>query len=138
MSAHEWSTQPGLVTLGWVLAAATVVWEALATGPTDRVFIAVLILVLVTASTLGTLLRPRLRADNTGVAVRSLGGSRHWGWAEVDVRVTRQQRLGRTVELLELDVPEDPRATGGLVILTRLDLGADPHTVAEQLTELRR
>ncbi|GAB3286512.1 hypothetical protein GCM10027563_20570 [Parasphingorhabdus pacifica] len=120
------------MTCGWGLAGAAALWWWFADSPVDRLFVGVLVLVLATAATIGSVLRPRLLADSRGLTVRSLRGSRHWPWADVTVRIARGQRLGRTVESLELDTAE-----GELVVLGRTELGADPRDVADALDELR-
>jgi hypothetical protein len=67
--------------------------------------------------------------------VRGLTGSRHWSWAEVNVRLAHTRRLGRDVAAVEVDA--DNAEVPALVILGRLDLGADPEDVVAALLELR-
>jgi hypothetical protein len=135
-TSRQWSTPIGLVLVGWALVAVTVVWWLAARTATDRLFVGILVLALAITSGYASLCRPRLCADANGVAVRGLRGTRHWPWLRVNVRVERHQRLGRPVEVLELEVPEND-APGGLIIFTRLDLGEDPHDVAATLRELQ-
>ncbi|GAA2821766.1 PH domain-containing protein [Saccharopolyspora taberi] len=130
--SHQWSTPIGLVSTGWVLAAGAAVWWVLADSATDRVFVTAVLLVLVVVSGFGTLARPRLSADQQGVTVRGLRGRRTWPWSGLTVRLDRSKRLGRTVEVLELDTADDE-----LIVLTKLDLGEDPDQVARTLDELR-
>ncbi|MFC7618436.1 PH domain-containing protein [Actinokineospora soli] len=83
----------------------------------------------------GTLARPRLSADHEGVTVRGPLSTRRWRWAEVNVRLVRTRRFGRETAAVELDADNaDPPA---LVLLGRLDLGADPVDVADALVRLR-
>jgi hypothetical protein len=133
---RQWSIPIGLVSVGWVLVAVTVVWWLSSSTATDRLFVGILVLALAIASGYASLCRPRLRADANGIAVRGPRGTRRWPWLRVNVRVERHQRLGRPVEVLELEVPEND-TPGGLIILTRLDLGEDPHDVAAALRELQ-
>ncbi|MEV0082470.1 PH domain-containing protein [Saccharopolyspora sp. NPDC050642] len=130
--SRQWSTPTGLVSCGWALAAAAALWWLLAEEAVDRLFIGVLVLALAAVSAHGSICRPRLRADAEGITVRTLLGRRHWPWPAVTVRVRQDRRLGRTVRTLELDA--DPQ----LIVLTRLDLGADPQDVADELRGLRR
>ncbi|QIZ35291.1 PH domain-containing protein [Saccharopolyspora sp. ASAGF58] len=130
--SRQWSTPIGLITCGWVLAGSAAAWWLLAESPVDRLFIGVLVLALAATSAHGSICRPRLRADLDGVTVRGLRGLRHWSWPAVSIRVRHDRRFGRTVQALELDA--DPE----LVVLTRLDLGADPQEVADELRALRR
>lgn len=122
---------------GWGLTAASAVWWFIAASPADQVFVGVLIVVLAAVSAYASALRPRLRADQNGIAVRRLTGSRRWSWSQVNVRVQYHRRLGRDVAALELDVPDDDQTPGGLIILTRLELGEDPQDVAVTLDALK-
>lgn len=135
-ASHRWSTPTGLVACGWVLTAAAALWWLTASDAIDRLFVGVLVLALAAVSAYASLVRPRLQADDGGVTVRSLGRTIRCHWEQVRVRVQRNQRLGRTVEVLELEVPEQYGA-GGLIVLTKLDLGTDVREVAEQLERLR-
>lgn len=127
--SQQWATPAGLVATGWVLTAAAVTWWFAAEAAVDRTFVGVLVLALAVASAHATICRPRLSADREGVTVRGLGGRRHWPWSAVTVQVRHHRRFGREVQSLELD------ADAALVILTRLDLGADPQDVAEALQD---
>lgn len=133
---HVWSTPLGLLVLCWVVAACLVPTVALAAGGVDRAFLAAALAVAVAAAACLTYLRPRLRADTDGIAVRSLGGRRAWRWQQLSYRVTTSSRFGRTVPVLEIEVPEQDLA-GGLLLLGRFDLGAEPGEVAERLESLR-
>ncbi|RRO13760.1 PH domain-containing protein [Saccharopolyspora rhizosphaerae] len=132
MDAKRWAPPVALVGCGWALTAAAATWALLAERPTDRVFVGVLALALLAASAFGTLCRPRLQADTSGVTVRALTGPRHYGWDELTIRVRETRRLGLTATSLELD------ANPELTVLTRLDLGEDPYTTADALHALRR
>ncbi|WP_235875218.1 PH domain-containing protein [Saccharopolyspora aridisoli] len=127
-----WAPPAALVSCGWLLTAGAATWCFLASTPTDRVFVGVLALALLAASAFGTICRPRLRADATGITVRALTGRRHYSWDEVTIRVRENRRLGLTGTSLELDANPD------LVVLTRLDLGEDPYAAADALHALRR
>lgn len=130
--SRHWATPIGLVACGWLLAAGAAVWWLAAESAVDRLFVGVLVLALAAAAAHGSICRPRLRADREGVTVRGLRGPRHWSWTAVTVRVRQDRRFGRTMRALELDADPD------LVVLTRLDLGADPQDVAAELNTLRR
>lgn len=133
---HQWSTPAGLVACGWGLTLLAVLWWSTATDAVDGLFIGVVVLALVAVSAYGSILRPRLRADTTGITVRTLNGTKHWPWHQVLVRVRSTRRLGLTTEALELEVPEQDTG-GGLIVLTKLDLGTDVTEVAEHLDQLR-
>lgn len=126
-----WAPAKGLVACGWALAAGAAGWLVLVDRPTDRLFVAVLLIALIAASAHGSFIRPRLTADSTGLTVRSLTGSRHFGWPQVTVRVREHRHFGRTNAGLELDADPD------LIVLGRLDLGSDPYEVAFRLHDLK-
>ena len=67
--------------------------------------------------------------------MRGLTSARRYSWAEVNVRLVRTRRLGREVATLELDAEhaEAPE----LVVLGKLDLGADPEDVVDALLRMR-
>lgn len=132
----RWSTPAGLVALGWALTAGSALWWLTVTSAMDRLFVGVVLLVMLAVSCYATFVRPRLRADTDGVAVRSVTGTWRWSWPDVRVRVRTHQRLGRTVEALELDAPDRHGATK-LVVLGKLDLGQDVTEVADRLEQLR-
>ena len=75
--------------------------------------------------------RPRLRADGWGVTVRSLTGQTTIPWTNLELRLRRLQRFGRSVPTLELDHDEK------LTIFGRRELGSDPEEVLRQLDEVR-
>ncbi|MCI2422303.1 PH domain-containing protein [Saccharopolyspora sp. K220] len=129
--SQHWTTPIGLVTCGWVLAAAAALWWLVADAAVDRLFIGVLLLALVAVSAHASICRPRLQANRDGITVRGLRGPQHWPWPAVTVRVRHDRRFGRSVQTLELDTEAD------LVVLTKLDLGADPQDVADALSALR-
>jgi hypothetical protein len=131
-----WSPRPALVVLGWILAATAVLWLVLASDPAGRLLAAVAAVGLAAAALHGSLVRPRLSADADGLAVRGVGGFRHWPWSAVDVQVVRIRRLGRDVSMLELET-RDTEGNEQLFVLTRLDLGTEPEDVAEALDTLR-
>ncbi|MFR9728026.1 PH domain-containing protein [Saccharopolyspora sp. MS10] len=131
-AVREWSPPLGLVSCGWALAGCSAVWWWLTDSAADRLFVAVLAVVLAVAAGAGSLLRPRLRADTSGIALRGFTGTRRHSWRGVEVRVRTRQRLGLSSSTLELELD-----SGELVVLGRLDLGEDPEDVADALDELR-
>ncbi len=130
-SSRSWAPHPGLVAISWVLAAASITWAILADDRPGQVLLAVAALTLVLAGLFGSIARPRLVADPDGITVRSLVGRRHWPWAEVNVRLMRTRRFGREIATVEIDADPD------LVVLTRIELGADPVDVVDAIRALR-
>jgi hypothetical protein len=134
-SAKTWAPQPSIVALAWVLAVAAGAWAAFTDDPPGRVLLGVVALLLAFAGVYTAVARPRLAADQDGIAIRGLTGTRQWTWAEVNVRLVRTRRLGRDTATLEVDAENaEPPA---LVVLGRLDLGADPEDVVDELLQLR-
>lgn len=124
-----------MVVVTWVLAAAAGAWAIFADDPPGRVLLGSVGLLLAGFALFTSVARPRLSADQGGVAVRGFTGTRHWSWAEVNIRLVRTRRLGRDTSTLEVDADNaDPPA---LVVLGRFDLGADPEDVVEELLTLR-
>jgi hypothetical protein len=123
------------VVLAWALAAAAGSWAAFTHDPPGRVLLGTVALLLAAGGVFTLVARPRLAADHEGIAVRGLTGTRRWTWAEVNVRLVRTRRLGRETSTLEVDAENaEPPA---LVVLGRLDLGAEPEDVVDALLELR-
>jgi Bacterial PH domain len=127
----EWSPLPKLVAAGWLFGVVAAVCAVLIQDRAGRVLLAVAAVVLFLFAAYGTFGRPRLSADLEGVTVRSMTGRRRWAWDQLDVRVTRTRRLGREISTLELDAGDD------LVVLGRIELGAEPEDVADALHDLR-
>ncbi len=76
--------------------------------------------------------RPRLAADESGLAVRSPSYRLELAWADVDeVRIDDRSRFGVRVRTLEIDAGET------LLVLGRHALGTDPREVFAALTSLR-
>lgn len=130
----SWAPSPVLAGLGWLLTAAcavlAVVFGLAGDGP-GAVLFAVLALVAALLACYTSLARPRLAADTDGLRVRTMGGAKRFAWPEVRVRLVTTRRLGRDVGTLELEAGET------LLILGRLELGADPYDVLETLDTLR-
>lgn len=75
--------------------------------------------------------RPKLAITPDGLALRGWFRTQVLQRADVKIiRITEFRRHGRTVRLLEVE-----SVGGGLVIFSRWDLGADPLTVLDALTD---
>ncbi len=110
-----------------MLAVATVI----TTENAGRLLIGLATLLVTYLAAFATIARPRLSADENGLAVRGFMNTTHLPWHEVKVKLQQTRRLGREQQSLELD------AEDRLVVLTKLDLGADPEEVAGVLHALR-
>jgi PH (Pleckstrin Homology) domain-containing protein len=134
-SARTWAPKVEIVVLTWVLTVLAAGWAVLTDDPPGRVLLGAVAVLLALAGLHATVARPRLSADQDGVAIRGLTGSRRFPWAEVNVRLVRTRRLGRDSSALEVDADNAEPPT--LVVLGRLELGADPEDVVDELLALR-
>ncbi|MEO6880167.1 MAG: PH domain-containing protein [Mycobacteriaceae bacterium] len=117
--------------LGAVVALAVVLVTA---DPAGKLLFAILAVGLAACAAWGALARPRLAAGPAGLQVRGARGATLLPWGQVHrVVVVRTRRLGRDVPVLEIATVAD-----ALLVLTRLDLGAEPDDVLARLQELRR
>ncbi|WP_030480238.1 PH domain-containing protein [Lentzea albidocapillata] len=128
---RTWSTPVPLVVTAWVAALALAVAAFIADDNAGRLLIGLATLLVTCLAAFATIARPRLTADVDGLAVRGFTGTTLLPWHEVKVKLQTTRRLGREQQTLELD------ADDRLVVLTRLDLGADPEEVAGVLHALR-
>jgi hypothetical protein len=128
---RTWSTPAPLVAAAWVLALLLAVATILADDNAGRLLVGLATLLVSYLAAFATIARPRLSADANGLAVRGFANTTHLAWHEVKVKLQTTRRLGREQRTLELD------ADDRLVVLTKLDLGADPEEVAGVLHALR-
>ncbi|HVK20327.1 MAG TPA: PH domain-containing protein [Actinokineospora sp.] len=130
-----WAPKPAVIGVAWALSASAALYAVVLDDVRGVILLGIAALTLGLAALFGTVARPRLAADNTGLTVRSLTSTRRWTWGEVNVRVARTRRLGRESTVLEIDA--DNAEHPALVVLGELDLGADPRDVADALLRLR-
>lgn len=128
---RTWSTPAPLVACAWVLAVVLAIATFIADDNAGRLLIGLATLLVSYLATFVTVARPRLTADADGLAVRGFLSTTLLPWHEVKVKLQTTRRLGREQQSLELD------ADDRLVVLTKLDLGADPEEVAGVLHALR-
>ncbi|WP_330271766.1 PH domain-containing protein [Lentzea sp. NBC_00516] len=128
---RTWSTPAPLVAVAWVVAIALAVAALTVDDNAGRLLIGLATLLVTYLAAFATIARPRLTADVDGLAVRGFASTTRLPWHEVKVKLQTTRRLGREQQTLELD------ADDRLVVLTRVDLGADPEEVAGVLHALR-
>jgi hypothetical protein len=141
-TVHRWGPPFVLVVIGWLGTAAAIWWcidgfvNGTASEPGTLLFSGLTVLVLAICTLYGTRARPRLTATSAGIEVRGLTGRRRYDWAQVtEVRLLHTSGLGRRSLTLEITVrPGDDEQ---LLIFSRLDLGADPRDVADELAAVR-
>lgn len=132
--ASAWAAPIGAVALGLVGAVALLAYVVLGTldGP-GRLLLGVAGAAVGVAAVVGLVARPRLAAADDVLTMRGVTGARAWPWARVDaVRVVRMRRLGMPAAYLEIDARDDD-GSERLLVLGRLELGTDPHDVADAL-----
>jgi hypothetical protein len=132
--ASAWAAPWPAVVAGAVAAIGLGAWAVGADDPPGRVLTGVAALALAMAAVIGATARPRLRADETGLMLRGATGTRRWPWERVDaVRTMRMRRMGLPASYLEVEARDVADRDGRLLILGRLELGADPVEVADVL-----
>ena len=67
---RTWAPKVELAVLAWVLAAGAGVWAVFTDDPPGRVLVGAVALFLAAAGLYGSVVRPRLAADQRGVTVR--------------------------------------------------------------------
>ncbi|HWN27970.1 MAG TPA: PH domain-containing protein [Actinomycetospora sp.] len=143
MSAlHEpsaWAAPWPAVVAGAVAALGLGAWAVAADDAPGRVLTGAAAIALAVAAVIGAVARPRLRADETGLVLRGATGTRRWPWERVDaVRTMRMRRMGLPASYLEVEARDEaerdgPEPDSRLLVLGRLELGADPVEVADAL-----
>jgi hypothetical protein len=131
MQQTEWEPRAagvaGCGLAGVLMATASV---TLVTDPPGRILTGVAAVGLILFASLTWRARPKLAITPRGLVLR--------GWFRTQVlqpsdikiiRITEFRRHGRTVRLLEVEP-----VTGGLVVLSRWDLGTNPLEVLDALT----
>lgn len=127
----EWSPRP-VETIVTAAAGLAVCAAALATDALGRFLALIAGLGLLGIAVNDLVTRPRLRADPTGVVVRTLTSRIDLPWSQVEaIRVDQRRGVAVRSVLLEIDAGET------IVMLSRHALGADPRDVADVLSDLR-
>lgn len=136
----SWAPPWPAVVLGLVGALGLGAWSVAADDPPGRLLTGLAALALALTALFGAVARPRLRADDDGLALRGVSGRRSWPWTRVDaVRSVRTRRMGLPAAYLEVEVRDegDEPDGGRLLVLGRLELGTDPVEVAGTLQDHR-
>jgi hypothetical protein len=132
MIRTEWgSPRAGIaaVALAGILMAIGSV--AVATDPAGRMLTGVAAAGLLLFAAGSWRARPRLAVSDEGLVYRGWVNTTTLGRDDIElIRITEFRRWGRTVRLLEIDT-----VSGRLLVLSRWDLGEDPLTVLDALTD---
>ncbi|KLO28644.1 PH domain-containing protein [Mycobacterium haemophilum] len=112
---------------GVVMAIASV---TLATDAPGRVLTGIAALGLILFAGVSWRARPKLAITPDGLAIQGWFRTQLFGSTDIKIiRITEFRRFGRKVRLLEIEA-----VSGGLVILSRWDLGTEPLEVLDALT----
>lgn len=128
----QWGPPPGGIAaagiLGIVLAAGAVM---LVTDPPGRILVGLAAVGLLVFALMSWRTRPKLAISDGVLVFRGWWRTRLLGNADIKlIRITEFRRIGRRVRLLEIDTTD-----GGLLVLSRWDLGDDPLRVLDALTD---
>ncbi|MBU9762979.1 PH domain-containing protein [Mycobacterium sp. TNTM28] len=116
----------GVVGLVMAIAAVTLI-----TDPPGRVLAGIAGVGLLTFATFSWRARPKLAINQDSLSVAGWWTTRTYRRNEIRrVRITEFRRLARKVRLLEIETSDDH-----LAVFTRWDLGTDPLSVLDALTE---
>ena len=132
MQQTKWGPRAG----GIAGCAAAGVFMAIAsvtvvTDPPGRLLTGIAALGLLLFAGASWRARPKLAITPDGLAIRSLFRTQFLQRSDIkSIRITEFRRLARKMRLLEVD-----KADGGLVVFSRWDLGTDPLTVLDALTD---
>ncbi|MDO3639535.1 PH domain-containing protein [Mycolicibacterium arseniciresistens] len=132
MQQTEWSPSTmGIVAcgiFGLMMAAAAV---TLITDAPGRVLTGIAAVGLLTFASMSWRARPKLAITGDGLAIRGWMRTQILQRADIKlIRITEFRRIARTVRLLEIETADDR-----LQVFTRWDLGTDPLSVLDALTE---
>ncbi|MEJ2864385.1 PH domain-containing protein [Actinomycetospora flava] len=136
--SDSWAPPWPALVLGAAGALGLGAWSLAATDPPGRLLTGLAALALLLSAAFGAFARPRLRADDDGLALRGIAGRHTWSWARVDaVRAVRMRRMGLPAAYLEVEVRDEADGNERLLVLGRLELGTDPVEVADALQDHR-
>ncbi|WP_059016276.1 PH domain-containing protein [Mycobacterium sp. M26] len=132
MQQTEWAPRPGgvigLGIAGLVMAIACV---TVVTDPPGRILTGVAAVGLIVFALGSWRARPRLAITPDGLVYRGWFRSQTLRNPDISlIRITEFRRIGRKVRLLEIDTTDNR-----LIVLSRWDLGTEPLTVLDALTD---
>jgi hypothetical protein len=132
-TATRWGYSPWLPALAAVAAAGGLVWALLSYAGRDQIVAVALTIFGLVALIVTLRFRTRLTADDAGLEVRSLIGTRRVRWDQVaTIAAAPHRRLGTTSRLLEIELADE-----SLLVFGGVELGADCESVAAELKARR-
>ena len=132
MDNRQWSPRPaGIAAVGVAGILMAVGCVTVAVDPPGRILTAIAAIGLLVFAAGSWRARPRLAITADGLVYRGWFRTVTLRRDDIElIRITEFRRVGRTVRLLEIDT-HAPQ----LIVLNRWDLGGDPLTVLDALTE---
>jgi hypothetical protein len=129
---RQWSPRPaGIAAVGVAGILMAVGCVTVAVDPPGRILTAIAAVGLLVFAAGSWRARPRLAITADGLVYRGWFRTVTLRHDDIElIRITEFRRVGRTVRLLEIDTHEPQ-----LIVLNRWDLGGDPLTVLDALTE---
>ncbi|AQA03026.1 hypothetical protein BVC93_11940 [Mycobacterium sp. MS1601] len=127
----SWGPKPsGVAALGIAGLVMAIASVTVVTDPPGRLLIGIAALGLLVFASLSWRARPKLAITEAGLAIRGWLSTRHVTRNDIAlVRITEFRRIGRKVQLLEIESTDDR-----LHVFTRWDLGTSPLEVLDALT----
>lgn len=131
-SGSEWSPPvAGIAAVTLVGMLMAVGSATVAADPPGRILTGIAAVGLLVFAAGSWRARPRLSITGDALVYRGWLSTTTLHRADIDlIRITEFRRWGRTVRLLEIDT-----RGGRLIVLSRWDLGGDPLTVLDALTD---
>jgi hypothetical protein len=129
---RQWSARPaGIAAVGLAGILMAVGCVTVAADPPGRILTAVAAVGLLVFAAGSWRARPRLAITADALVYRGWFRTVTLRRDDIElIRITEFRRIGRTVRLLEIDTHESQ-----LIVLNRWDLGVDPLSVLDALTE---
>ncbi len=131
MQQTEWAPPaPGIAGCGAAGILMAIASVTLVTDPPGRILTGIAAAGLILFAGMTWRARPKLAISPGGLVLRGWFRTQVLQHSDIKIiRITEFRRHGRTVRLLEVET-----VAGGLVILSRWDLGTDPLKVLDALT----
>jgi hypothetical protein len=131
MQQTEWAPPaPGIAGCGAAGVLMAIASVTLVTDPPGRILTGIAATGLILFAGMTWRARPKLAISPGGLVLRGWFRTQVLQHSDIKIiRITEFRRHGRTVRLLEVET-----VAGGLVILSRWDLGTDPLKVLDALT----
>ena len=132
MQQTEWGPKTGAVAgLGIAGILMAIGCVTVVTDPPGRILTAIAAVGLLTFAFGSWRARPRLAITGDGLVYRGWFRTQTLRRADITlIRITEFRRIGRKTRLLEIETAADR-----LIVLSRWDLGADPLSVLDALTD---